>query len=158
MMPDVDPPKERVRQRVRPGMCAAMVAMTVLVIIRPGWTWVPAAFVMTVAALSTIAVRGGLPRVHSSGSGLSGRGRDDHDSPVRAAACPWHMLVAMSRMMPRSAGRRWLAEADSLLAEITATRRGAAIRSYVVSAPRLVVLMWGREVLRRIRLGPRHQG
>jgi hypothetical protein len=41
--------------------------------------------------------------------------------------------------MPRSAGRRWLAEAESALAETGAARRGAAIRSYLLSArpPRL---------------------
>jgi hypothetical protein len=157
MMPDAGPHKERVRQRVRLGMCVAMVAMTVLVIIRPGWTWVPAAFVMTVATLSTITVRGSLPRVRSRGSGLSGRDRDDHDGRVRVAACPWPTLIVLSQLMPRSAGRRWLAEAGSLLSEITATRRGAAVRSYVVSAPRLVVMLWARVVLRRLRLGPRHQ-
>jgi hypothetical protein len=158
MMPGVGPHEEQVRQRVRLGLCAAMAAMTVLVIIRPGWTWVPAAFVVTVAALSTIAVRGGLPRVRSRGSGLSGRGRDDHDGPVSAAACPWPTLVVLSQVMPRSAGRRWLAEASSLLSEITGARRGAAVRSYLVSAPRLVVMMWAREVSRRLRRGPRRQG
>jgi hypothetical protein len=158
MMPDVGPRNERVRQRVRAGMCAAMVAMTVLVIIRPGWTWVPVAFVITVASLSTIAVRGGLPRARSRSFGLSVRGRDHDDGPVSAAAYQWRVLVMMSRTMPRSAGRRWLAEADSLLSEITATGRGAAIRSYLASAPRLVAVMWAREVLRRVRLGPRRQG
>jgi len=68
------------------------------------------------------------------------------------------MLVMVSRLMPRPAGCRWLAEAESLLPEIAAARRGAAIRSYLLSAPRLVVMMWAREALRRARLGPRHPG
>jgi len=64
----------------------------------------------------------------------------------------------VSRLMPASAGRRWLAEAESLLAEAAAARRGAAVRSYLLSAPRLAVTMWAREVLRRARLGPRRPG
>jgi hypothetical protein len=169
MMPDIDPRKERVKQRARVGICIAMGAMTVLVLIQPGWTWVPVAFVIAVTALAT---SGDVPRGRRRGSGLGGRGRDDHgrgsglsglsrdddDGPVGAAAHRWHMLVTVSRLMPRSAGRRWLAEAEGLLSEITATRRGAAIRSYLLSAPRLVVMTWGREVQRRARLGPRRPG
>ena len=56
------------------------------------------------------------------------------------------------------AGRRWLAEAESLLAEVAAARRGAANRSYLLSAPRLPVMMWAREFLRRARPGPRRPG
>ena len=161
--PDIDPRKERVKQRARVGLCIAMGAMTVLVLIQPGWTWVPVAFITVVAALSTIAARGELPgrhgrgSGHGKGSGLSGHGRDD-DGPAGAAARRWHMLVMVSRLVPRSAGRRWLREAESLLSEITATRRGAAIRSYLLSAPRLVVMTWAREVQRRARLGPGRPG
>ena len=68
------------------------------------------------------------------------------------------MLVMVSRMMPGAAGRRWLAEAESLLSEIAAARRGAAIRSYLLSAPRLVLMMWAQEVLRRARPGQKRPG
>jgi hypothetical protein len=68
------------------------------------------------------------------------------------------MLVMASRLMPRSAGRRWLAEVDSLLSEITPARRAPAVRSYLLSAPRLAVMMWAREALRRPRPGPRRPG
>jgi hypothetical protein len=54
------------------------------------------------------------------------------------------MLVMVSRLMPGPAGRRWLAEAESLLSEIAPDRRGSAIRSYLLSAPRLAVMMWAR--------------
>ena len=64
----------------------------------------------------------------------------------------------VSRMMPGSAGRRWLAEAESLLSEIAVARRGAAARSYLRSAPRLTVMMWAREVLRLARLGQKRPG
>jgi hypothetical protein len=167
MMPDIDPRKERVRQRVRACMCVAAVAMTVLLLTHPWqWVqeWVPAAFAIAISVLSTIASAGGLPggRERRGGqgrsSGLSGRGRDDSDAPAGPAARRSPMLVTMSRLMPRSAGHRWLAEADSLLSEITPTRRGAAIRSYLRSAPRLAVTMWAQELLRRARLGPRRPG
>jgi len=64
----------------------------------------------------------------------------------------------VSRLMPRSAGRRWLAEAESVLAETTAARRGAVVRSYLLSAPWLVVMMWARQILRRAHPGPRRPG
>jgi hypothetical protein len=63
--------------------------------------------------------------------------------------------VVVSRLMPGPAGRRWLAEAESLLSEIAAARRGAAIRSYLLSAPRLVLTMWVQAAVRRARPGPR---
>jgi hypothetical protein len=37
--------------------------------------------------------------------------------------------------MPAAAGRRWLTEAESLLTEVTVARRGAAVRSYLLSTP-----------------------
>jgi hypothetical protein len=172
MMADTDPRKERRKQRARVGICLTAVAMTVLLLVQPDWEWVPLTGVIAITVIATIAASGDLPGGHGRGSGLSGRGRDDHgrgsglsgsggdddDGPVGAAAYRWHMLIGVSRLMPRSAGRRWLAEAESLLSEITATRRGAAIRSYLLSAPRLVVMTWAREIQRRARLGPRRPG
>jgi hypothetical protein len=162
MMPDSNPHRDRVQQGARVGLCIAMGAMTVLLLIEPGWTWVPVSFVITVSVISAIASTGNLPggrrRGGGSGSGLSGHGRDDHGGHDGAAAHRWRILVALSRLMPRSAGQRWLAEAESLLPEVTAARRGAAIRSYLLSAPGLVVMMWVREVQRRARLGPRRTG
>ena len=159
MTPDIDPRKERVKQRARVGICITMGAMVVLLLLRPGSTWVPVAFVAAVSFISPIASTGDLPggrwRGAGRGSGLSARGRDDDGGPAGAAAHRWRTLVMMSRLMPRSAGQRWLTEAESLLSEITAARRGAAIRSYLLSAPRLVVMMWAREAQRRARLGPR---
>ena len=92
------------------------------------------------------------------GSGLRGPGRDDDGEPAGVVARRWHTLFLVSRLMPRSAGDRWLAEAESLLSETAADRRGAAIRSYLLSAPRLTVIMWAREGIRRTRLGPRRPG
>ena len=161
MTPDIDPRKERVKQRARVGICIAMGAMVVLLLLRPGSTWVPVAFVIAVSVISPIASTGDLPRGRrrgGRGGGLSGRGRDDDGGPVGGAAPRWRTLVMLSRLMPRSAGQRWLAEAESLLSEVTAARRGAAIRSYLLSGPGLVVMMWVREVQRRARLGPRRTG
>ena len=38
------------------------------------------------------------------------------------------------------------------------TAGGAAVRSYLLSAPRLAVMLWARTVLRRARPGPRRRG
>jgi hypothetical protein len=122
------------------------------------WEWVPLAVGLAVITAIAVAGNAGRPGGRRRGGSLGGHGRDDDHGPAGAAAHRWRMLVMVSGMMPRSAGRRWLAEAQSLLSEIAAARRGAAVRSYLLSAPRLAVMMWAREVLRRARLGPRRPG
>ncbi|HEY6312708.1 MAG TPA: hypothetical protein VIY52_18165 [Streptosporangiaceae bacterium] len=51
--------------------------------------------------------------------------------------------------MPPAQGRRWLAEADSLLFEVAPSRRAKAVRSYLLSAPRLLAMMWAGGPIRR---------
>jgi hypothetical protein len=136
------------RKRGRVGGFIGSGTIIISGLVQPGWQWVP--FAVGVSASVAVVTRGGLPGGrrrggHGRGSGLSGRGRDDDDGPAGPAAHRWRMLVMVSRLMPGPAGRRWLAEAESLLAEITADRRGSAVRSYLLSAPRLAVMMWARE-------------
>ena len=144
------------------GMWIAIGAFSYVVSTRPEWKWAAVGCIMTLAVVSAAA---GIPRrlagrrlVFRKGSGLSGRGRDDDGGLAGETVHRERALAVVSRLMPASAGRRWLAEAESLLAEITAARRGATIRSYLLSAPRLTVMMWAREILRRARLGPRRPG
>ena len=157
----LDPCKERRKKRGRVGGFIGSGTIIISGLFQPGWEWVP--FAVGVSAAVAVAASGDLPGGrgrggHGRGGSLSGRGRDYDDGPVGAAADRWHTLVMASRLMPRSAGRRWLAEADSLLSEITPVLRAAARRSYLLSAPRLVLMMWAREVLQRARLGPRRPG
>jgi hypothetical protein len=159
MMPGISPRNEERKKRVLlagvTGGGAVMAYVVVSASRLSAWEWVPLA--AGLAVITVIAVAGLAGRSGGRGSGLRARGRDDGDGPA-GAAHRWRMLVMVSRLMPRSAGCRWLAEAGSLLSEMAAARRGAAIQSYLLSAPRLVVMMWAREVLRRARLGPRHPG
>jgi hypothetical protein len=140
------------------GMWIAIGAVVILPPGRAGWVRVMAACCYSLAALSFIAVytvrRG---RGRRTGSGVSARGQDG-DGPAGEAVHRWRTLAVVSRLMPRAAGRRWLAEAESLLAEVTAARRGAAVRSYLLSAPRLAAMMWTRQALRLVRPGPRRPG
>jgi hypothetical protein len=146
------------------GMWIAIGASCYVESTRPEWTRVAASCscIMTLAVVSAAAGisrrRAGRRLVLRKGSGLSGRGRDDDGGPADEAVLRRHTLAVVSRLMPRSAGRRWLAEAESLLAEVAGARRGAAVRSYLLSAPRLAVMMWAREALRRARPGPRRPG
>jgi hypothetical protein len=149
------------RKRGRVGGFIASGTIIISGLVQPDWQWVP--FAVGVSAAVAVAASGDLPGGrrrggHGRGSGLSGRGRDDDDGPAGPAAHQWHMLVMVSRLMPGPAGRRWLAEAESLLSEITAARRGSAVRSYLLSAPRLAVTMWAREARRQARPGPRRPG
>lgn len=92
-----------------------------------------------------VRVRGERKRGSPSGLVLDG-----HAGPAPAAGGP-PALRAVARLMPTAAGRRWLAEADSVLSEMDAGRRGQAVRSYLLSAPRLAVMMWAGELSRRAR-------
>jgi hypothetical protein len=142
-----------------------------LISVSAGWLWVATGCAVALAALSLIAdvaeriaavaelkADGRWGGWRRKGSGLSGRGRDDGDAPADDAVHRWRTLAVVSRLMSRSAGSRWLAEAESLLAEITAARRGAAVRSYLLSAAPLAVMMWARVVLGRAQPGPRRPG
>jgi hypothetical protein len=165
MMPDIN--REERRKKRAPVLASILTGTFVIsfLLIPPGWQWLPLA-VGTSAAIAVGASidmpvgrrRGPGVSRRGRGSGVSARGRDDVDGPADAAAHRWRTLAMMSRLMPRAAGRRWLAEADSLLSEIEPVRRGAAIRSYLLSAPWLAVMMWAREVLRWTRVGPRRPG
>jgi len=181
-MPGIDPREVRRKKRGRVSAFIGSSTMAISALFQPGWEWLPLA--VGVSAAIAVAASADLPgrsgrdsgltgralillirdgtvtgsRGSGSGSGLAGPGRDDDDGPVDATAHQWRMLAAVSRLMPRPAGRRWLAEAESLLSEILPVRRGAAIRSYLLSAPWLVVMMWAREAQRRARLGPRRPG
>jgi hypothetical protein len=145
------------------GMWIAIGASVFLTSAPLEWTFALAGCVVALAVVSAAA---GIPRrragrklVLRKGSGHSGlSGRDATDRPATEAAHPWRTLAAVSRLMPASGGRRWLAEAESLLAEVEAARRAAAARSYLLSAPRLAVMMWARQLMRRVRPGPRRPG
>lgn len=149
---------QRRKKRARVGGFIGSGTIIISGLFQPDWQWVPFAVgVPVVVAVLTVGdLRGGGWRGHGSGSGLSRGGRDD-DGPA-GAAHRRRMLAMVSRLMPGPGGRRWLAEAESLLSEIAPARRSAAIRSYLLSAPGLVAMMWAREARRRARPGPRRPG
>jgi hypothetical protein len=147
---------ERREKRARIGVFIGCGTVILSGLFQPDWQWVPLAVGVAVVAVVTNGNLRGGRRGHGRGSGFSRGGRDD-DGPV-GAAHRWRVLAVVSRLMPGPGGRRWLAEAESLLSEIAPAGRGAAIRSYLLSAPGLVVMMWAREVQRRARLGPRRPG
>jgi hypothetical protein len=107
-----------------------------------------------------VARRGGVrgDGVRGRPGGPGGPAVDADEQSAGTTPHRWRSLVMVARFMPRSMGRRWLAEAESLLPDISPARRGPAIRSYLLSAPRLVTMMWAHEALRRTRLGPRRPG
>jgi hypothetical protein len=166
MMPAVDP-REDARRR-RAGVVAVMTSISVVAatIVSNSryrdWVWASWLVSFTVIiAFTTISMRqagppyrrgrGGDSRRRHRGrdGGLGGHARDGAES-AGPTAYQWRALLVVSRMMPGSAGRRWLAEAESLLSEIAPARRGAAARSYLRSAPRLTAMMWAREVLHTV--------
>jgi hypothetical protein len=119
------------------------------------WRWVPwvLGFILIIFFTAT-AMAASSDRPGGRGIGLGWHGRDDR-ALARQATRLWPVLLVASRAMPPAAAHRWLMEAESLLAEIAVARRGAALRSYVRSAPRLMAMMWAHEVLRRVRPGSR---
>jgi hypothetical protein len=85
------------------------------------------------------------------GGAAHGRGPAARVTSGPVIAGRWPALRPVSRLMPGPMGRRWLAEAQSLLAEADAGQRRAAARSYLRSAPRLILIMWLAELSRRAR-------
>jgi hypothetical protein len=162
MMPAIDPRYDARRNRARVAVFITAGTITVSSALDgtrfSGWRWLPSALGITliiVFCAVSMNSRGG-QRGRREMSGLGGRdpalgGRLDGQAAHRR-----HGLVMVSRMMPGPAGRRWLAEAESVLWEITAARRGAAVRSYLLSGPRVAAAMWTHVCLRQVRPGPRH--
>jgi hypothetical protein len=83
------------------------------------------------------------------------RARGTRASHAHAGWLPagrWQVLLALARVMPREAGRRWLEEAESFLFEVADERRQAAVHSYLLAAPQTITVMWASETYRRARL------
>jgi len=178
MMPAVDPRDDARKRRGR--VIGTVTAVTVVATMALSGTrfrdwaqWLLASEVIVVTAIIVAADRGrpgrgragsGQPRDgggNGNGGGASASARGQREAAPAAPASARRqrrLLLSVSRLMPRPSGRRWLAEAESLLSEIAAARRGAAVRSYLLSAPRLAAMMWAHEVLRRARPGPRRPG
>jgi len=165
MMPAIDPRYDARKKRARVAMfigAGATVVSSALSGTRfSGWQWAPwvlgISLIIVFYAISMNSREGLRMRRGTSGTtGLGGRGRGAGDRPDGVAAYRWHGLVMVSRMMPGAAGRRWLAEAQSVLWEIADSRRAPAVRSYLLSGPRLAAVMWAHEALRWVRPGPRH--
>jgi len=162
MMPAIDPRYDARKKRARVAVfitAGAIAASSALVGTRfSGWRRLPwalgIALIVTFCAISMNY--GGGPRGRrGTASGLSGRDQA-LDERVDGLAAYWrHGLAMMSRMMPGPAGRRWLAEAESVLWEITADQRATAVRSYLLSVPRVAAVMWAYACLRRVRPDPR---
>jgi hypothetical protein len=74
------------------------------------------------------------------------------------AGAGWRAMRLAARLMPRAAGGRWLAEAESFAAEAPPALRRGAIRSYLTGAPQVIMVSWAGDLARRTRLtrpGPR---
>lgn len=71
-------------------------------------------------------------------------------SPAAPVSC--RVMRVTSGLMPRAAGRRWLAEAESFLFEAPAGHRRRAIRNYLLTAPLVITMGWTRALTRRTRL------
>jgi hypothetical protein len=164
MMPAIDPRYDARRNRARVAVFVTAGTITVSSALDgtrfSGWRWLPSVLGVTlIVVFCAVSMNsGGGRRGHREMSGPGGRDPALGGRLDGRAAHGRHGLVMVSRMMPGPAGRRWLAEAESVLWEITAARRGAAVRSYLLSGPRVAAAMWTHACLRRVRPGPRHSG
>jgi hypothetical protein len=64
-------------------------------------------------------------------------------------------MRAAARLMPRAVGKRWLGEAESFLFEAAPGQRSAAMRSYVRTAPLVIVMAWVAALFRAGRRAAR---
>jgi len=63
----------------------------------------------------------------------------------------WQVMCAAAQLMPSDAGRRWLDEAVSFLAEAPPAQQYPAISSYLVTAPQVIAVTWAGDLARRAR-------
>src|SRR5256885_1304489 len=84
--------------------------------------------------------RGGWGWGGREGLGDGGRGGVGGGAGGVCLVGGWPLLCLLARLMPGAAGGRWLGEAESFLFEVAVERRAAAVRSFVVSAPRVIVV------------------
>ena len=165
MIPDVE--REARRRKLVPYMSwimtVALAAEAVCITFLPkAWQWLPIGVGIIAITVVGAAIDppgrdelGGRRRGRRSRRGRVAHGADGDAAPAEATAGRPGLMSLAARLMPPAAGRRWLAEADSLLSEIAPARRARAIRSYLWSAPSLAAMLWAREVLRRARAGRR---
>jgi hypothetical protein len=165
MMDAVDPREDARRKRGRFAGIVSVVTIFATTMLSGtrfrDWQWALwlVSFTVIIVVTTFSMRRIGPPYRRGGGGGGSRPGRRGGDGgdgalirgdvgPDGPAVYQRRTLLMVSRMMPGSAGHRWLAEAESLLSEIAAARRGAAVRSYLLSAPRLMAMLWARELLR----------
>jgi hypothetical protein len=156
MMDAVDPREDARRKRGRFAGIVSVVTIFATTMLSGtrfrDWQWALGLVSFTVIiVVTTFSMRKIGPPYRRGGGGGSRPGVGGVGGLIRGDAGPdgqRRTLLAVSRMMPGLAGHRWLAEAESLLSEIAAARRGAAVRSYLLSAPRLMAMLWARELLR----------
>ena len=80
----------------------------------------------------------------------AGRGAVPAVSGLMAGAA-WRAMCVASRLMPRDADSRWLAEAESFLFEAPPAQQRRALRNYLVTAPQVIAVSWAGHLARRIR-------
>jgi hypothetical protein len=93
---------------------------------------------------------------HAERAQASPAGRRPDPVAGRARAGWWTMRAA-SWLMPPGTAARWVAEADSCMAELPPEELAPVIRSYVLNAPEVVAVSWAsflRRRARRARTGP----
>jgi hypothetical protein len=93
----------------------------------------------------------GLGRTLSAGWHIIRRGAVP-DRSALAAGAGWRLMRLAARLMPPAAGRRWLAEAESFLAEAPRVLQRGAIRSYLAGVPQVIAVSWASELARRARV------
>ena len=65
------------------------------------------------------------------------------------AGAGWQAMRLAARLMPRAAGKRWLAEAASFLTEAPPALQRGAICSYLIGALPVIVVSWTATLARR---------
>jgi len=105
--------------------------------------------------LAVIGVIGGVRLGISSLRSLHGDRtlrRDATEAPLdqvaglEEAGFAWRLIRLCALLMPPAAGRRWLEEAQSFLAEAQPSWRRRAPGSYIASAPQLIFMSWTRVI------------
>jgi hypothetical protein len=129
------------------GMAALPVTAVILAIVAPS------------AAGLRVAVSGWVRDFRGSRSGglwrASGHVAAAWADGSVTAGVGWRTMLVAARLMPPASGQRWIAEAESFLAEAPPGLQRRAIASYLAGAAQVIVVSWAVAAARQARLARR---
>jgi hypothetical protein len=138
---------------------AAVTGLAASLVDAPGITSATGIFLVVAGITSFVSAVGialDICRFRSYWDLFSGKPRDVGRPGTGSASglldgAGWRVMCLTAKLMPPAAGRRWLVEAESFLAEAPPALRRGAIGNYLTHTPQLIAVTWVGKLARAVR-------